>query len=129
MGFVYDFITGKITFEEANKQLIETKEQNVVYESCKETIYNIHCLDEYDFSEFLSDGRSLYNIIDAIEEKYEKQFREKNGIYIFDNLSIDEIQEYLISRYNIHFQEYSDWVVRHDDGAYTKARKRIKDCS
>ena len=42
---------------------------------CKEDIEfkkTIELLDKYDFSEFLSDGRSLNNLLIAIEEKYEK---------------------------------------------------------
>ena len=89
--------------------------------------FNIICLDKYDFSEFLTDGRSLWNIRDAIEEKYDKEFLEKYGIYVFDNLDGDDTCQYFASRYNVWFQEYTDWVVRHDNGTYEKTRRRIED--
>ena len=74
--------------------------------------YNVECLDKYDFTEFLSEGRSLWNIREAIEEKYDKDCKDKFGIYLFDNLDGEETCQYLASRYNIWFQEYTDWVVR-----------------
>ena len=94
---------------------------------CKEDIEfkkTVELLDKYDFSEFLSDGRSLNNLLTAIEEKYEKEFWDKYQSYMFDALAIDDIYEYFISRYNIWFQEYTDWVVRHDNGTYEKTRRR-----
>lgn len=125
---ISEFINGKISFEEANKKLVGDIENHII-QAIKATLYNIDCLDKYDFSEFLTEGRSLNNIIEVIEDKYDKEFYQKYGMYMFDNLSIDEIYDYFKSRYNIHFQEYIDWVVRHDDGTYAKTRKRIKDCS
>ena len=85
--------------------------------------YNIECLDKYDFSEFLTDGRSLWNIRDAIEEKYDKEFREKYGIYVFDNLDGEDTCQYFASRDNVWFQEYVDWVVKKEDGVNSKTRK------
>lgn len=86
--------------------------------------YSIECLDNYDVSEFLSEGRCIRSIIDAIEEKYDKEFKEKYGIYMFDILDGEDICQYLASRYNVRFQEYRDWVVRHEDGVNEKARRR-----
>ena len=78
--------------------------------------FNIICLDQYDFSEFLTDGRSLWNIRDAIEEKYD--------IYVFDNLDGEDTCQYFASRYNVWFQEYTDWVVRHENGTDEKTARR-----
>lgn len=86
-----------------------------------------HCvelLDQYDFSEFLTEGRSLWSIRDAIEEKYDQEFWNKYRLYVFDNMDGYDTTMYLTSRYNIWFNEYTDWVVRHENGAYEKARKR-----
>jgi len=68
--------------------------------------------DVYDFSEFLTDGRSYWNILDAIEEKYDKEFFQKNGFYLFDELDDEEIRQYFKDRYHVWFQPYTDWVVR-----------------
>lgn len=91
--------------------------------------HNIELLDKYDFSKFLAHGRSLWNIREAIEEKYDKEFYEKYDMYVFDYLSGDDTCQYFMSRYNIWFQEYVDWVVRNEDGTYGKARKRSENCS
>ena len=112
------------------KEMVEaSKKVSTIYleEFCKKNanfINYIKILDEYDFSEFLTYGRDFSNMIEAIEEKYDKDCFEKYGIYLFDNLTTDEIQHYFISRYNIWFQEYSAWVVRYEDGPNSKARKR-----
>lgn len=98
----------------ANKWI---KEQSDYDEAFK---FNIICLDKYDFGEFLTNGRSLWNIRDAIEEKYDKEFREKYGIYVFDCLDGEDTCQYFASRYNIWFQEYTDWVVRHEDNKVIK---------
>ena len=84
----------------------------------------INRLDALDLSEFLSEGRSLINIIDAIEEKYDNLFWKTYGYYVFDPLTVEEINDYLTSRYNIWFKPYTDWVVRHDDGTYAKTERR-----
>ena len=89
--------------------------------------FNVECLDKYDFSEFLTDGRSLWNVREAIEEKYDKEFLEKYGIYVFDDLDGDDTCQYFASRYNVWFQEYIDWVVRHDNGTNEKTRRRAED--
>ena len=91
--------------------------------------YNVMLLDQYDFSEFLTDGRSLWNLRDAIEEKYDKEFWDKYKMYVFDNLDGDDICQYFTSRYNVWFKEYQDWVVRHDHGTYEKTRRRSEDNS
>ena len=87
---------------------------------------NIEILDKYDFSEFLGDGRSLWNLKDAIEDKYDKEFWDNHGMYVFDCLDEWDMQEYFKSRYNVFFQEYTDWVVRHDNGTYEKTRRRVE---
>lgn len=74
------------------------------------TIYDY--LDEYDFSEFLTEGRSLYNIMDCAEEKYDNDSFNKHGTYLFDNIDPIQFGDYLIKRYGIKLQEYKDWVVR-----------------
>lgn len=86
--------------------------------------YNVEILDKYDFSEFLIDGRSLWDLRDAIEDKYDKEFLEKYGIYTFDNMDGFDTTMYFASRYNVWFQEYMDWVVRHDNGTHEKTRRR-----
>lgn len=91
--------------------------------------YNIETLDKYDFTEFLTYGRDFSNMIDAIEEKYDKDCFEKYGIYLFDNLTVDEVQDYFMTRYTIWFREYSAWVVRYEDGPNGKARRRAENCS
>lgn len=88
--------------------------------------YSIEILDKYDFSEFLTDGRSLWDLRDAIEDKYDKEAFDKYGIYLFDDMDGFDTTMYFASRYNVWFQEYTDWVVRHDNGAYEKTRKRVK---
>lgn len=88
---------------------------------------NVEALDLYDFSEFLSDGRSLINLCDAIEEKYDKEFWDKYHLYVWDSLSYDDACVYFEGRYNVWFQEYTDWVVRHDNGTDEKTRRRVED--
>ena len=89
--------------------------------------HNVELLDKYNFSEFLSDGRNLWNLREAIEDKYDKEFWEKYGTYVFDNFDGEDTCQYFASRYNVWFQEYRDWVVRHEDGSYSKARRRVED--
>jgi len=112
-----------------NKLLIMGYKKNIEQRSQQEPGFkkNIELLDTLDLSEFLSEGRSLYNIIDAIESKYDKYFWNTYHTYVFDWLNSDDICSYLASRYNVWFQEYTDWVVRHDNGAYDKTRKRTED--
>lgn len=86
--------------------------EDCFYEDIQKIKYNLTCLDEYDFSDYFSEGRSLLNILENIEEDYDKEFKEKFGFYMFDDLDIDLIKEYFKNRYNIEFQEYVDWVVR-----------------
>ncbi len=87
----------------------------------------VELLDQYDFSEFITDGRSLWNLRDAIEQKYDKHFWEKYGVYVFEDMSGEDTCNYFTSRYNVWFQEYIDWVVRHDRGANEKTRRRVED--
>ena len=86
--------------------------------------HNVELLDQYDFNEFLTDGRSLWNLREAIENKYDKEFWDKYQMYVFDNLDGEDTCQYFASRYNVWFQEYTDWVVRHENGAYEKATRR-----
>ena len=85
---------------------------------------NIELLDQYNFSEFLSEGRSLVNLVDVIEEKYDKEFWSKYQYYVFNDLALDDIEQYFTSRYNVWFQEYTDWVVRKEDGANSEVGRR-----
>lgn len=91
---------------------IQNKMEERINENVQKIKYNLTCLDEYDFSNYFSEGRSLLNILENIEEDYDKEFKKKFGFYMFDDLDIDLIKEYFKSRYNINFQEYIDWVVR-----------------
>ena len=86
--------------------------------------YNVEVLDKYDFSEFLTEDRSLYNLCDELEELYDKDCKEKYHIYLFDDIGNDDLIAYFASRYNIWFQEYTDWVIKHDEGKYVTTRKR-----
>ena len=88
---------------------------------------NIELLDSHDLSEFLTEGRSLWNLRDAIEERYDKEFWDEHQMYVFDCLDEWDTQEYFKSRYNVFFEEYMDWVVRHDNGTYEKTRRRVED--
>ena len=90
---------------------------------------NIDILDSYDFSEFLIDGINLWSLREAIEEKYDKEFWDKYHMYAFDNLSGEDTCQYFASRYNVWFQEYTDWVVRHDNGTHEKTTRRVKNSS
>ena len=74
--------------------------------------YNIKCLDKYDFSQYLYNGRDFWNIRDAIEKKYDTEFRVMYQIYPFEYLTAEDILQYFKSRYNIQFQEYISWVCR-----------------
>jgi hypothetical protein len=102
----------------ASKYIEEQCEQDKFFK------FNIDCLDQYDFSEFLTEGKSLWAIRNAIEEKYDKEFKEKYQIYVFDSLDGDDTCQYFASRYNIWFQEYTDWVVRRDNGVNAKIERR-----
>ena len=91
---------------------------------CDDARYNLKCLDEYDFSNFLHEGESLQTIVYNIEQKYDKEFVQKYGIYVFDNPQITDpkiIKEYFSDRYNVWFMEYKDWVVKMQP---TKVRKK-----
>ena len=85
---------------------------------------NVEILDKYDFSEFLSDGVNLWALREAIEDKYDKEFKDTYHMYVFDHFSAEDTCHYFCSRYNVRFQEYRDWVVRHENGAHEKARRR-----
>ena len=120
------FVKGEISFEEASQRIEDLAFEEVRTEA-KDILQNLKYLDEYDFSEYLNDGRDFWNILDAIEAKYDKEFYQKYNMYMFDNLDTDYIRFYFTNRYNIHFQEYMSWVVRHEDNPCSKARKRILD--
>jgi hypothetical protein len=89
----------------------------------------VELLDNYDFSEYLTHGRSIWSVREAIENKYDEMFKNVYGVYTFEILDGYDTCMYFESRYNVWFQEYQDWVVRHDNGAYEKARRRIEDSS
>ena len=120
---IFCFLHGKISFEEACNRLSKSMNDKI-YEDCKKYLENLKYLDEYDFSEFLTYGRSLSNLIEAIENKYDEDFYKKHKIYMFDNLPVEIIKIYFQTRYNIWFQEYIDWVVRKENGINSKTRKR-----
>ena len=91
---------------------VQSTAERLVNEKVQRDLYTFKCLDEYDFSSYLSEGRSLLNILENIEEDYDKEFKQRFGFYMFDDLDIDLIKEYFKNRYNIEFSEYVDWVVR-----------------
>lgn len=91
---------------------VQSTTENLVNERIQQVLYIFKCLDEYDFSSYFSEGRSLLNILENIEEDYDKEFKQRFGVYMFDDLDIDLIKDYFKERYNIEFQEYIDWVVR-----------------
>lgn len=96
----------------------------------KEAQYNIECLDKYDFSEFLFEGKSIQRIIQEIEERYDKEFVQKFGIYVFDHPQITDpklITAYFSDRYNVWFMEYTDWVVKMQPTKIYKKRKEEVD--
>lgn len=99
------------SFDELLENVQSTME-NLVNEKIQRDLYIFKCLDEYDFSSYFSEGRSLLNILENIEEDYDKEFKQRFGFYMFDDLDIDLIKDYFQERYNINFQEYIDWVVR-----------------
>ena len=64
-------------------------------------------LDKYDFTDLLSmcydrGLRSPDEIIDEILEEYEDLAYNDN---VWDNLSMDEIMQYLCAKYNVRFEE------------------------
>lgn len=117
--FRMEYIRNKII----NKENVDQKIINPDF------VWNIECLDTYDFSDFLTEGKSLEKVIEEIEAQYDNECKAAYSIYLFDSLTRDEIVEYFHSRYNIWFQPYTDWVVRKEDGSYKKARRRVIDCS
>ena len=66
----------------------------------------------------------MWAIREAIEEEYDQFFWAQYGMYVFDCLSGDDTCDYFASRYNVWFQEYVDWVVRNEDGAHEKTKRR-----
>lgn len=63
-------------------------------------------LDKYDFTEILSscydnEKNGLWDVIDAIIEKHNELDVDDGAL---DNLSSDEIMEYLSKRYNVRFE-------------------------
>lgn len=105
------------SFDELLENVQSTME-NLVNEKIQRDLYIFKCLDEYDFSSYFSEGRSLLNILENIEEDYDKEFKQRFGFYMFDDLDIDLIKDYFQKRYNINFQEYIDWVVRKEWKTY-----------
>ena len=80
--------------------------------------YNIKCLDKYDFSKFLSQGRDLWSLRDAIEKKYDNEFRVMYKIYPFEYLSSDDIMDYFTSRYTVIFEPYTSYWCKHSNSPY-----------
>lgn len=74
----------------------------------------VQALDEYDFSTFFHEGMSLSCIKDNIEHRYDSEFFNKFGFYVFDAFDAlsDEISvHYFYSRYSLRLLPYRDWVV------------------
>ena len=122
-NIINEMCAGNNGFEETLEALLLQADETI-FKEIKGNLSHLDCLDKYDFSEFLNYGRSLFNILNAIEEKYDEEFKKEYGIYMFEDLDMDTIMLYFTSRYNVWFQEYTDWVVRREDGANSKTRKR-----
>lgn len=157
-NIICDMLNGKISFTDTENKLVEYLQNIIKQESelymadfnrykrvlrsqyiknnkrlsttlvSEEFIYNIKCLDKHDFSNFITEGRSLINLVETLEHEYDKLFKEIYGIYLFDELDMDDLVDYFSSRYAINFQPYIDWVVRKENDPYEKTRRRIKDC-
>jgi len=72
-------------------------------------------LDEYDFTDLLSDcydlGRKdIYEIIDSILDKYPEL--DEDGTPL-DDLGTDEIMEYLSQKYSVEFMEQTHYYMRY----------------
>lgn len=72
-------------------------------------------LNEYDFTELLSDCydlglKDIYEIIDSILDEYPEL--DEDGTPL-DDLSTDEIIEYLSKKYNVEFMEQTHYYMRY----------------
>ena len=72
-------------------------------------------LDKYDFTDILSscydEGlRDFYNILDKIIEEHKELDIDDGAL---DNLSSDEIMDYLSARYNVTFDEITTYRMRY----------------
>lgn len=72
-------------------------------------------LDEYDFTDLLSDcydlGRKdIYEIIDSILDKYPELDEDGSPI---DDLDMGEIMECLSKKYNVKFVEQTHYYMRY----------------
>lgn len=75
----------------------------------------IHRLNEYDFKPFLPEGMSIYVIMDNIEKAFDYHCKNNYGKYLFDDLNVYDVMMYFMTRYNVRFQQFNDWVVRKID--------------
>ena len=96
---------------------MSTEEYSMKYidENCKcdkDFARNIELLDKQDFSRYINEGLSLWTLRDNIEKDWDKFYYETYGMYVFDELSAEDTCHYFASRYNVWFQEYTDWVCR-----------------
>ena len=73
----------------------------------------IKLFDTLDFSRFLKcDVENLYDIIDNIEYYYGNEFEEITGGLLFNLFNALEIIDYLESRYEVRFIEYTTFLKR-----------------
>ena len=103
-----------------------------INEKCKENKdfkKNIDVLDSINFSSYLQDGLNLQILRDRIEQDYDKIIRESYGFYALDWLDTYDIQYYFVSRYNVWFQPYMDWVVRKENGINGEVARRSENNS
>lgn len=68
-------------------------------------------LDTKDLKPFLEKDKSIYDIMEEIEDKYSNEYTEED--FIFNCMDHNDFIEYLRERYkDIKFYEYTDWRVR-----------------
>lgn len=69
-------------------------------------------LDTLDLKPFLEKDKSVYDVMEEIEDKYGDQYTEES--FIFNCMDHNDFIDYIQERYNkdIRFYEYTDWRVR-----------------
>ena len=73
---------------------------------------NINALDQYDFTDYLSNGLDIWVLRKKIEEDYDNIFFKKYGFYPFEYIDEEQTGWYFVSRYNVDLIEYKSYVIR-----------------